>query len=85
MHDSSYVNGTNCSLLKIGFSVTHLDLELKWSSPRNITKGCIKNYRKRIVGLAREGFLLDVGEGKHHPLFHKSVPLPEATKASGSR
>ena len=46
LYDSSYMNGTNCSLLKMEFFATNLDLETEWSYPRNTTKRCMKNYTK---------------------------------------
>lgn len=44
LYDSSYMNGTNCSLLKMEFFATNLDLETEWSYPRNATKRGMKNY-----------------------------------------
>jgi len=46
LHDSSYMNGTNCSLLKMESSIIGLDRETEWFYPRNTIKGCMKNCMK---------------------------------------
>lgn len=45
-----------------------------------MTPGC-----RQSAGTGERAFLLAVHESRHHPLCHKSVPLPEATKTCDSR